>query len=84
MITVYHNLQGVLCPVAKVYTDSLDYAFSRTQHNYSPWTYNENLYAEPGTHRSTMIGDVLEHDGDRYEVTAFGYRFMQPVAQWDR
>ncbi|PSB01384.1 hypothetical protein [Merismopedia glauca] len=88
MITVYHSLNiletafGVLpdpdcsvniVKVAEVATDSLEEAFSLTNHIDSNWTNNPEVTAVPGKHRSTCVGDVLEKDGQKYRIAAFGF-----------
>jgi hypothetical protein len=48
-------------------------AYASTNHIDSCWMHNPNVRAEPGNHRSTSMGDVLEKDGVRYVVTARGF-----------
>jgi hypothetical protein len=62
--------------VAEVDTDELGEAYSRTNHIEECWMYSSDrqVRAEPGNHRSTSVGDVLEKDGVRYVVTATGFQ----------
>lgn len=88
MIVVYHNLNILetafgalpdpdssvnLIKVAEVATDSLEEAFSLTNHIESNWMHNPEVIAEPGKHRSTCVGDVLEKDGQKYRVAPLGF-----------
>lgn len=59
--------------VAQVATEDLGEAYASTNHIDSCWMHNPNVRAEPGNHRSTSMGDVLEKDGVRYVVTARGF-----------
>lgn len=86
MITVYHNhnprleIQSDfdacdnLIKVAQVDTDDLEEAFALTNSIDHPWTENAQVRAEPGRHRSTSVGDVMEQDGDRFIVDTIGFR----------
>lgn len=57
------------------------WAFRMTNHIDSDWTENPSVVAEPGHHRSTSVGDVLEviEAGKapiRYVLEPCGYRQM--------
>ena len=69
-------------PVADVETDDLGAAYMRTNHVDSDWTTGavvllEPIYGQPTKgpceHRSTSVGDLMEHDGCFYRVASVGF-----------
>ncbi len=43
----------------RVHSDQLDIVFEQTNNICAPWTENDLVEAEPGTQRSTSVGDVV-------------------------
>lgn len=86
MIAVYHNQNNLfgsqpdfdahtnVVKVAIVDTGDLAEAFNSTNHIDSCWMENFGVQAEPGEHRSTSVGDVLEKNGIRYVVESTGFK----------
>lgn len=62
--------------VATVNTDDLDRAWELTNTIDRPWISNEDVQAEPGPHRSSMVGDVFEHNGTPHLVKADGFEVL--------
>lgn len=62
--------------VAEVDTDDLEEAFALTNHKEKSWTKNPQVQAEPGSHRSTSVGDVLELRSDRFRIEPFGFKLL--------
>lgn len=70
-------------PVADVATHVLGTAYMRTNHIDSDWTTGsgvvllEPIYGQPtkgpANHRSTSVGDLMEHDGHFYRVAPVGF-----------
>ncbi len=63
MIRVYHQIHSINGPhfemVAEVKGDSLDRAYTLTNHIDNDWALNTDVKAMPGNHRSTSVGDLL-------------------------
>ena len=59
-------------PVAEIDTDDLEIAWFHTNHIDKPWWEDAkvNLIKQS---RSSMVGDVFEHNGDLYRVCAAGF-----------
>jgi hypothetical protein len=46
---------------------ALDEALRLTNHGGSPWPLRKEIQAEPGTHRSTLVGDVVTIDQEAFQ-----------------
>lgn len=63
--------------VAEVETDDLEHAWQQTNHIDRSWTDNEDVKAEPGPHRSSMVGDVFVAGDKRFMVMGTGFEELQ-------
>lgn len=70
----------LLVKVAEVAADDLEVAFRQTNHIDRAWTENPDVTVVTSSvapaaqcHRSTMVGDVMAHDGTWHLVAPFGF-----------
>jgi hypothetical protein len=66
--------KGLYRQVCIVYTNDLEYAYSLTQNIADSWTNGDEVFTGLEGCRSTMIGDLLEKNGDMFWVDRIGFK----------
>lgn len=62
--------EGYYVLVAKVNTNSLDHAWSQTNHIEESWLENQDVQAMVEAARSSKVGDVMKDESGKYHIVA--------------
>ena len=59
---------------------ALEEAVRLTSHQGAPWPLRKDIHAEPGTHRSTLVGDVVVFEKQAFQMVEQGWKRLNKFA----